>query len=260
MSNSINKMFLCIIIVSSYFVVSCSNIKDPNSPDFPPNTAVAVAVDTVNNEIYVANNSNFSVTVYGRTDTGNVPPIRTISGASTGLYFPGGLAVDTINNEVFVANYYNKSVTVYGRTDTGNVAPIRTISGASTGLSYPANIALDVVNNQIFVANYMNISADGHQTSGSITVYGRTDSGNVAPIRTISLANTSFNYVKGIALDTVNNQIFVSNSLGIAVYGRTDTGNVAPVRMISGVSTGLSGPTSIAVDTVNNEIFVTNQI
>jgi hypothetical protein len=50
-------------------------------------------VDTVNNQIFVANNGNGSITVYGRTDTGNVAPVRTIAGASTGLSGPWGLAL-----------------------------------------------------------------------------------------------------------------------------------------------------------------------
>ena len=54
---------------------------------------VGIAVDTVNNQIFVANNGNNSITVYGRTDTGNIAPVRTISGANTGLHGPVGIAV-----------------------------------------------------------------------------------------------------------------------------------------------------------------------
>jgi DNA-binding beta-propeller fold protein YncE len=96
----------------------------------------------VNNEIFVANTFNNSITVYGRTANGDVAPIRTISGASTGLSSPFGIAVDTVNNEIFVANFFNNSVTVYGRTANGDVAPVRTISGASTGLGRPTFLAV----------------------------------------------------------------------------------------------------------------------
>jgi DNA-binding beta-propeller fold protein YncE len=219
--------------------------------------AQGITVDTVNNEIFVADNLNDAIKVYSRTDTGNVAPIRSISDASTGLSNPRGIAVDTVNNEIFVGN--RGSITVYGRTDSGNIATLRTISGANTGLSGasgfvvdPVHIAVDTVNNEIFVANKI----EGAGIRGSITVYGRTDSGNIAPIRAISGVNTGL--ISGIAVDTINNEIFVCNGGSIMVYGRTDSGNVAPIRTISGTSTSLSDLQSIAVDTVNNEIYVSN--
>jgi len=45
---------------------------------------VNIAVDTMNNEIIVANGDN-AIRVYGRTASGNVAPLRTISGVATGL-------------------------------------------------------------------------------------------------------------------------------------------------------------------------------
>jgi hypothetical protein len=47
----------------------------------------------VKNEIFVANNVNGSINVYGRTDSGNTAPLRTISGISTGLSSPDGIAL-----------------------------------------------------------------------------------------------------------------------------------------------------------------------
>ena len=95
---------------------------------------MGIAVDTVNNQIFVANREE-SITVYSTSATGNATPVSTISGASTGLNAPSSIAVDTVNSQIFVANVQNNSITVYGITATGNVAPVRTISGASTGLS-----------------------------------------------------------------------------------------------------------------------------
>ncbi len=78
-----------------------------------------LAVDTVNNEILVANIS--SITVYSLTASGNDAPLRTISGADTGLAQPIGLAVDTVNNEILVANV--NSITVYSRTRETATSP-----------------------------------------------------------------------------------------------------------------------------------------
>ena len=150
-------------------------------------------MDTVNNEIAVANDTG-SITVYSRTASGNIAPLRMISGASTGLNGPTGIAVDTVNDEIIVANSNNNSLTVFTRTTNGNVAPLRTISGASTGLNAPYGVAIDTVNNEIAVANYP------FSSSVSITVHNRSANGNVAPLRTIAGGNTGLGSLGGIAL------------------------------------------------------------
>ena len=46
-------------------------------------------------ELFVANVFGNSVTVYSRTASGNIAPIRTLSGGATGLSGPGSPAVTT---------------------------------------------------------------------------------------------------------------------------------------------------------------------
>jgi hypothetical protein len=208
-----------------------------------------VAVDTVNNEILVANIN--SIAVYSLAASGNDTPLRTISGDATQLAQPIGLAVDTGNNEILVAN--SDSITVYSRTADGNVDPLRTIKG--TGLLNPAGLAVDTTNNEILVANIGSIEAN----SSSITVYGRTANGDdVAPLRTIRGAATGLAQPIGLAVDTVNNEILVANSNSITVYGRTAIGNVTPLRTIGGGSTELDHPLGLGLDAVNDELLVAN--
>ena len=107
----------------------------------------------------------------------------------TELAQPIGLAVDTVNDEVLVAN--EASITVYGRTANGNVAPMRTISGASTGLLEPRRpCGGHGVNNEIVVSKHQlhHRTRDNHPSS--ITVYNRTDTGYIAPMRTITAEDT----------------------------------------------------------------------
>jgi hypothetical protein len=59
------------------------------------NVPVGLVVDTVNNELVVANSNNNSVTVYSRTASGNTAPIRMLAGAATGLGNPSFIAVTT---------------------------------------------------------------------------------------------------------------------------------------------------------------------
>ena len=150
-------------------------------------------IDTKNNEIFVTDGDDpvipGEITVYGRKDSGNVPPLRIISGENTGLSRPLGIFVDTENDEIFVTNPFDNTITIYGRTDKGNVHPKRTIAGFNTRLFRPAGIFLDTENDEIFVAN-----ADGNR----ITVYRRTDEGNVFPKRTIVGPNTGLALPWGI--------------------------------------------------------------
>jgi len=241
------------------------------------------------NELFVTNALNNSVTVYDRSASGNMAPLRTISGAATGLIVPQGVTVDTVNDELVVSD--TGAIRVYARTASGNVAPLRAIAllGSSRG------VAVDTVHDELVVASASTIKVYARTADGSvlplrtiqgaatllnnpqglavdtandelvvaninnaITVYSRTASGNVAPLRTISGAATGLNSPRGLSLDTVNNEIAVANSFtpSLTVYGRTASGNVAPLRTISGAATGLFTPIGLAVDVVNNEFAV----
>jgi serine/threonine protein kinase, bacterial len=208
-----------------------------------------------------------SVSVFNRTDNGAVAPKRVLTGPSTGLQGTQQGVPDATNNEQVVTNCDASTITVYPRTANGNVAPIRTIGGAATGLGCPVGAYVDVVNNEIGVAN----EAAGLATPSSILIFGRTANGNVAPLRTISGPATGLmNAVFFLALDSVNNEIFVSTcnllatntcaagSQSIRVFSRTLGGNVPPLRVISGPATGLTFPQGVSVDLVNNEVVVTD--
>jgi DNA-binding beta-propeller fold protein YncE len=212
----------------------------------------SIAADTMHNEILITNVSgccNSSITVYAKTANGDVPPLRIISGPSTGLYYPESIAVDTVNSEIFVGN--GESISVYTRTANGDVPALRTVSGIFTLLTNPQGIAVDTVNNEILVT-------DGYGDNASVNVYARSINGDKSPVRRIFGDSTGLNSPWGIALDNIHNEIFVVNSgnNSITVYARTADGNAIPLRTISGPSTGLSEPNGIAVS--SNEIFVSN--
>jgi hypothetical protein len=71
--------------------------------------------------------------VYGRNATGDVAPVRTISGPTTGLNRPFDVAFDP-NGNLYVSNSGGSTITVYGKGASGDVTPIRTIAGPNTGL------------------------------------------------------------------------------------------------------------------------------
>ena len=104
----------------------------------------ALAFDFTHGELTVANVNGPSrgVTVYSRTASGNTPPLRTLSGPTSGLTFVFGIAVDAKNNELFAASIAGDSVPVHSRTASGDTAPLRTLQGPASGLNEPQGITL----------------------------------------------------------------------------------------------------------------------
>ncbi|MDZ4729986.1 MAG: hypothetical protein SH820_08610 [Xanthomonadales bacterium] len=102
--------------------------------------------NALNNEIYaltdspVAFDEPYILSTFSAMASGNVAPLRRITGASTGLYITTGLDFDAENNQLIVASHAYNSLTLPGllffpRTANGNVAPSKIIRGAQTGTS-----------------------------------------------------------------------------------------------------------------------------
>jgi len=111
------------------------------------NTPVGIALDSAAN-IYVSNCASIvggvdSITEYAAGSNGNVMPIATISGGTTGLGEPYGVAVDQFGN-IYAANSASNTVTEYAAGANGNAPPIVTLSGPA--LSKPAGIAVAASN------------------------------------------------------------------------------------------------------------------
>jgi hypothetical protein len=231
-------------------VVPINTISGANTGLNRPN---GISLDKSRN-IYVANSSNVtngpgSVTVYAPGANGDVTPIRTLIGASTGLNLPSALTLDP-KGKIYVANCGcgtsspPSSVTVYAAGADGNVAPIRKISGSHTGLDIPYGVAVDAGLN-VYVAN---------AGSFTVTVYAKGAHGNVSPIRTIGGSNTGINLPEEIAIDA-NGKLYVVNCgcgpvtapSSVTVYAAGANGNVAPIQTITGADTGLNQPVGITI-------------
>jgi len=133
----------------------------------------------------VSNPATPSITVYRRTDDGNVPPLRTITGASTELEDPHGLAIDAVHNEIVVANGEGESVLVFSRIADGNQGPLRTLEGPLTGLVEPEDVAVDLAHDTIVVAE-TGSRDDAEDNTGSIITFARAAEDDAAPLRTIN--------------------------------------------------------------------------
>ncbi len=113
-----------------------------------------LAHDPVNDEIYVdavySNEffANLGYAVFPRTASGDVAPIRTVSGISTGLSQIAGIAFDPESERVIVSNCDDDggdicSLNVFDSSASGNVPPIVSIAGPNTQLGAPGGIAID---------------------------------------------------------------------------------------------------------------------
>lgn len=222
-------------------------------------------VDTVNDEIVVANDAHETLQVYSRTANGVVAPLREIAGNNTFVSFPGQVFIDPIHNEIWsVGNDIADLVTVYTRTADGDVVPIRRISMRERIRRFNRTWGLfvDTVNNELTLA---------HQRRNQVTVWERTTNTDAAPLavpkRLIRGADTGLANPHGVFVDTTTNEMYVAN-LGqtrgsidlpsITVYARTASGNAGPLRKIQGAATRLDNAKPIFVDAGLREIVVAN--
>jgi len=192
-----------------------------------------------------------SVTVYAPGASGNVAPIRIITGSLTqmGCSFPCPLAVDhagkiyQFNTQSTMLDY-----TVYSSTANGDVAPIRTLhdkrqSGPNLSTS---SMAFDSVND-MFTVTYLNGSVE-------VDKFNMGARGKINPASILSGSSTQLVQSQSIALDATN-QEFVGNcgpcgggsTESVTVYAAGASGNVAPIAMIAGSATGLGAIQSIAI-------------
>jgi hypothetical protein len=65
-------------------------------------------------------------------------------------------------------------------------------------------------------------------------VFSATVTGNAAPIRRIAGIATQLDIPRAIAVDEVNNEIYVNDNQRILVFSATAEGNVAPLRILRG--------------------------
>ena len=218
----------------------------------------ATAAATLPEELFVSNYSTNTISVYPRTVSGDVAPIRTIQ---TGVNNPHQIAIDLVNRELFVASNSTSSpsVVVYDLNASYplNDTPKRIIAGAATGLTKPTGVAVDMVNRELYVTN----DVDNYS---SIVVFPLSANGDVAPIRTIQGTLTRLNGPVGLFVDHLHDELLVScyKVMDVADYGtvsafpRAANGNVAPLRLIGGHTTFLREPQALALDLERNEIAV----
>jgi hypothetical protein len=258
-------------------------IQDP----YP--TLSAVAVDTDRNEVVATDENLFQILAYGRQ--ANTPPTASmteprwkIGGDRTGIEFICGLYLDLPRGQVYAIYGDVPGVMhVFSRDQTGNVPPMRELQ---TGPELRGRgIAVDEKHQEMFLVS---------QHNSAVAVFRKAAAGEEAPIRLLQGDRTGLANPHGIALDSTNDLLFLTNHgqvasrstegldltglkpnvpLGrkvavpgtgkflppsIAVHRRSASGDAAPVRLIQGPRTQLNWPAGIVVDERRGELFVAN--
>jgi DNA-binding beta-propeller fold protein YncE len=104
------------------------------------------------NHLYVANYGSDEICVFPIAASGDVAPVRRISGPLTGLSGPSGITV--LDGELYVTNWDSNTVTVYPATAAGDITPSRIIEGVSTGLETPWGIDAPQIDDLVFADSF----------------------------------------------------------------------------------------------------------
>ncbi len=244
----------------------------------------AVYIDPKNGNIYSLNNdTERHMTVWDRTQKGNVPPLWKLH-TPMGSF---GLAVDEQNDLLLITGQRYNVIAAYPKTAREEDSPSWIIWGEKTMLADPHGIALDTKRNEIFVNNFgttskqrplrpgedplkvatagnnqydIYIPGSSHFLPVSITVYDRSARNDAAPKRIITGPHTQLNWPTGMFVDAERGELYVANDGGtsILVFKTDAVGDAAPIRVLKGPHTDLAYPSSVYVDLKNDELWVAN--
>jgi hypothetical protein len=179
---------------------------------FGPSTQLknpqALALDDVNGEIFVPQDRGL-ILVFPRDTNGDAKPIRILETPR-----PSRLTIDPVHNLMIVAG--QGGLRIYDRMATGNTKPLRFINNQAAdevGL-----LTVNPANGMIFAAVRISGLGGGEEDLSGRTalldyvgVWSVFDDGDVPPRLTIGGPNLLLKDARGIAIDTKNKDVIVSD-------------------------------------------------
>lgn len=204
------------------------------------------------------------ISSYPRDANGAVAATRSIGGSSTLLNNPSGLVYNPGSDEIFVGDFTAANageVLVFPRTANGDVAPTRSITGNLTQLGgFVSALAINPTAGELYV-----LAAPAAGGSWGLHTFAVAANGNVAPLRSISGANTQINSATALSFDAANDQLIVASDAYNAVdfpallfFPRTANGNVQPTKVIRGSNTGGNEGGWYSVHAVDSNLVFSN--
>jgi hypothetical protein len=232
-------------------------------------TFSSVGIDSVRNEVYLQDSNRWSIRVFSRLDNarpGDPPtePRRVISGPTSDVQFNSCVWVDPGSGEIYsVENDTGDSIVVFPNKATGDPEPLRKLKVTHRAQS----MTIDEATGELFLSV---------QYPPQVAIYSKTASGNDKPLRLIEGPKTHFSDVHGIAIDSKNKLLYVTNwgnvsdykvagsgrfePPSISVYPTTADGDTAPLRTIQGPKTQLDWPGAMSVDAGTGDLYVANDV
>ena len=270
-----------------------SKLKPVRSIHDPYAAYSSVAVDPVNNEVVLTDENLFQILVYDRTAT--TPPTarltepkRIIAGLNTKIEFQCGLYIDPKTGNIYAVNNDTvDTLVIFDRNAKGNVPPTRELYTPHGTFG----IAVDEAAEEMFLTL---------QHDSAMVVFRKYAQKDESPLRLLQGDATGLADPHGIALDTKNGWVFISNHGAVSsrsprpdarpsrrgaqkqnwpleraqtvpgsgrylppsiiVHGMKAQGNVPPLRVIQGPKTQFNWPTGLAIDEQRGELYVANDM
>ncbi|MCZ6751432.1 MAG: hypothetical protein O7E51_06340, partial [Acidobacteria bacterium] len=251
----------------------------------------SVAVDPVHNEVVVTDENMFQILVYDRL--ANTPPTatmtepkRVIGGERTKIEFQCGLYIDPSSGDIYAVNNDTvDTLVIFDRNAKGNVPPTRELYTPHGTFG----IAVDEEAQELFLTE---------QHDNAVVVFRKSAVNDESPLRLLQGNRTQLEDPHGIAIDTKNKVMFVSNygnshqkrpggtfyrpdrtegkqnwpvreqvpgsgkfsPPSITVYALDATGDTPPLRVIEGPKTQMNWPAHLAIDVERGELYVANDM
>jgi len=201
------------------------------------------------NELFVANGEGKGILVFDVHATGNVGPLRSITGYNTTFtnFSPVGIALR--GNSILVSDQ-GKGLMTFPTSGSGDIAPSGTIGPV---FWYASHVSNSTVANEILVA----VPTPSSEVRGYLVSAGAAD----APLRVLKPGRA---WARGVT-STPTGIFVVTSGLveatiddAVTVFAHDAKTNDAPLRAIAGLTkTGLREPCGVNVHA--GEIYVANQ-
>jgi DNA-binding beta-propeller fold protein YncE len=164
----------------------------------------SIAVDTANNEVVMTDENLFNIMVYDRM-TSTPPtatmsePKRKIGGLKTKIEFQCGLYIDPQSGDIYAVNNDTvDSLVIFSRKAQGDIPPDREIHTPHGTFG----IAVDEAKQELYLTE---------QHDSAVVVYHKNAAREDSPVRLLQGDHTGLADPHGIALDTKNQWMFITN-------------------------------------------------